>query len=560
MTQSEALIILKTGANVFLTGEPGSGKTHTINEYVQYLHAHGIDPAITASTGIAATHIHGQTIHSWSGIGIKKFLSPYELDTIASNEHVIRRVRKTTVLIIDEVSMLDAATLDAVDQVCREVRQTAEPFGGIQVILVGDFFQLPPVTRGDEKPSFAFRAKAWKSMSPLVCYLTEQYRQDDDAFLALLAAIRRGDWDGTHIGLLEDRMVTEDLIMSDGAELTKLFAHNADVDTINTRALGSIDAPTNRYTMSDKGSAGLVAALKKGCLSPEVLELKIGAIVMCTKNNQQKGYVNGTLGTVTGFESSTKYPIIRTHHGDEITIEPADWAVEDNGKVKAMITQLPLRLAWAITIHKSQGMSLDSALMDLRQVFEYGQGYVALSRVRSLSGLHLAGWNEQTFMVHPEVLAEDETLRAMSESAHNTFSNIPADDLRAMHERFILASGGTIATKKVAGAKKTKKDTVEATYDLVKEGKSIAEIAKERKMVFTTIVGHIEKLVDAGRLGRNDIAHFFSAELLESLPEIERAFATTDATFLTPIREALKNKYSFDQLRIARLAIKSQNR
>src|SRR3989344_1092230 len=147
MTQSQALSILKSGVNVFLTGEPGSGKTHTINEYATYLRARSIEPAITASTGIAATHIGGMTIHSWGGIGIKTSLDKYGLNKIASNKYIVKRVRRTKVLIIDEVSMLPPETLSMIDAICREIKQSLEPFGGIQVILVGDFFQLPPIMK-----------------------------------------------------------------------------------------------------------------------------------------------------------------------------------------------------------------------------------------------------------------------------------------------------------------------------------------------------------------------------------------------------------------------------
>ena len=195
MTQKEALDILKTGANIFLTGEPGSGKTHTINEYVEYLRERGIEPSITASTGIAATHIGGMTIHSWSGIGIKTYLDKYELDKLGSSEYLAKRVGKAKVLIIDEVSMLSAETLSMVDAVCREVRRSDEPFGGLQTVFVGDFFQLPPIVKvNDESQNeyaqaeliesapigrFACDAPVWAKAKPIVCYLTEQYRHDD---------------------------------------------------------------------------------------------------------------------------------------------------------------------------------------------------------------------------------------------------------------------------------------------------------------------------------------------------------------------------------------------
>ena len=179
MTQREALEILKSGANVFLTGEPGSGKSHTINSYVSWLRGNGIEPAITASTGIAATHIGGYTIHSWSGIGIRKQLSDWDIDEISQNKRYAERMGEARVLIIDEVSMLSGTMLDMVDRVCRAVKQSEMPFGGLQVILVGDFFQLPPIEREAPPPSggqlfgkevntrFAFESASWKALNPL---------------------------------------------------------------------------------------------------------------------------------------------------------------------------------------------------------------------------------------------------------------------------------------------------------------------------------------------------------------------------------------------------------
>src|ERR1700722_8442437 len=150
MTQAEALSILKTGANVFLTGEPGSGKTHTVNEFVAWLREHGIEPAVTASTGIAATHIGGFTIHSWSGIGIRSDITQRDIVRIGGNKRLATRIKKAHTLIIDEVSMLSAQTLAAAEAACRGVRGGIEPFGGLQVVLVGDFFQLPPVVAREE--------------------------------------------------------------------------------------------------------------------------------------------------------------------------------------------------------------------------------------------------------------------------------------------------------------------------------------------------------------------------------------------------------------------------
>src|SRR5512141_2885643 len=165
MTQGEALTILKTGANVYLTGEPGSGKTHTINEFVQWLRTCGIEPSVTAATGIAATHVGGMTLHSWSGIGISEHLSRADVDRIASKEHVARRIQKAKVLIIEEVSMLSADTFRMADDICREVRRVDRPFGGLTVVLVGDFFQLPPVSRNGDV-AFAYTSPLWRDLNP----------------------------------------------------------------------------------------------------------------------------------------------------------------------------------------------------------------------------------------------------------------------------------------------------------------------------------------------------------------------------------------------------------
>lgn len=455
MTQVEALNILKTGANVFLTGEPGSGKSHTINIYVKYLRTQGIEPAITASTGIAATHIGGMTIHSWSGIGIRNNLDKYELDKITSNEYVAKRIGKTRVLIIDEISMLSSNTLSMVEAVCREVRQNGEPFGGIQVILVGDFFQLPPIKKNnfqndedinqdsffkkEEIGIFAYQSPAWKRLSPIICYLSEQYRQDDIEFLSILSAIRSNNVNIEHLNKINERQVQKNGIYEN---ITKLFSHNIDVDRINDEALFKIEGQEFTHIMQSSGKEKLVSILVKGCLSPEKLVLKKGAIVMFTKNNQKDGFVNGTLGEVIDFDNDTKYPIVRTKNGKKIKVEPVDWIVEENGKKKAQITQIPLRLAWAITVHKSQGMSLDVALMDLSEVFEYGQGYVALSRVRRLSDLYILGINKLAFKVHPQIREQDAVFHKESNNAQIIFDQMLKEDLLKMQKHFILACGG----------------------------------------------------------------------------------------------------------------------
>lgn len=457
MLQSQALNILKTGANVFLTGEPGAGKTHTVNEYVEYLRAREIEPAITAATGIAATHIGGTTVHSWSGIGIREKLDNSDLNNIADNKYVRKRLKNTNVLIVDEVSMLSADTLDMVDAVCRRIRQDQRPFGGLQVVLVGDFFQLPPIVKNDrtleaqakllneQHSAFAYNSSAWARADLNICYITEQYRQDDKDFLDLLTAIRRNNFDDSHLSLIIKRVTKTPDIPSD---VTKLYSHNVNVDRMNETMLSRLDGKSRIFEMTGNGRGTLTEVLQRSCLSPDILSLKVGATVMFTKNNLREGFANGTLGQVIGFDEEIGYPIVKTRQGKNIVVEPMDWLMEENGKIIAQITQVPLRLAWAITIHKSQGMSMDAAVMDLSGVFEFGQGYVALSRVRRLSGLYLLGWNAKVFQVHPEILEKDALFRSDSLEVLKKFSELSDEEVFQRHQSFVVACDGRVVEKK----------------------------------------------------------------------------------------------------------------
>lgn len=453
MLQETALKILQTGANVFLTGEPGSGKTHTVNAYVRWLREHAIEPSVTASTGIAATHIGGMTIHSWSGIGVRRDLSAYDLDAIAQNKRLVGRIGNARVLIIDEVSMLSASTLSMVGAVCREIRRKDEVFGGLQVVLVGDFFQLPPVVRSDDtRPrslegigvpisasGFAYHSAAWNSLNPIHCYLHEQYRQKDAAFLSVLSAIRSGRDSGAARAVLEGRILRLPLKPADN--LPRLYAHNENVDYENFERLNAVPGSARTFDMLSRGPERLVETLKRSCLSPEQLTLKVGARVMFTKNNPDRSFVNGTLGEVEAFADDGN-PIVRTLRGNQIHVQPMEWSMMDGARVLARISQLPLRLAWAITIHKSQGMTLDAAVIDLSQAFEYGQGYVALSRVRSLSNLHLLGLNDRALEVHPEVAQQDREFKMRSAAARKTFETMSDAEHGKLARNFIVASGG----------------------------------------------------------------------------------------------------------------------
>ena len=556
MTQSQTLEILKTGANVFLTGEPGAGKTYVLNQYIDWLISCDVSVAVTASTGIAATHIGGTTIHSWSGIGARDVLDSYGLDTIATNEKTVKRVKKANVLVIDEISMLDGRVLDMVETVCRTIKQKGEAFGGMQVILVGDFFQLPPIAGRGEMSRFAFESRAWDSGKFLTCYLTEQHRQEDELLLGLLNAIRKNDVDESHYTLLSEQ--TE--IAFTDIEPTKLFTHNSDVDSMNLSRLRELDTEKVIFKMESKGNKQHLVNLVKNCLSPEVLELRREAMVMCTKNNFDVGYVNGTLGRVIKFDHDDGFPIIETSDGREIKIVSQSWSVMDDNKMLAEITQVPLRLAWAITVHKSQGMSLDAAEIDLRNAFTYGQGYVAISRVRSLAGMKVIGLNSQALIVDPRVIHKDEHFRSDSDDAEYAFTEMDDAEILTMQKNFIIASGGKWndgePTKRVLNAEVLKKEnTYEVTKELIFKNLNAQEIARERKMALSTIWGHVEKLVDEKQINHAHVEGLIPSNISWDTiyPNLSKAFVKHGTEKLKPIYEELNEECDYDLIRIGRI-------
>jgi len=459
MKQDEAFDLLKMGKNIFLTGAAGSGKTWLLNKYITWLKENNVHVAVTASTGIAATHLQGTTIHSWSGIGVKDDLTAKDLEKLLTTSRIKRNYKKTKVLIIDEISMLHKHQLDMVDTIARYILSSEKPFGGIQVVLCGDFFQLPPISSSYsliEEKHFAFEAFVWKNGDFNVCYLHEQHRQCNDPLLEILNDIRNGTA-GEHTRVpLRTRYKKE----PEGAtKATKLYSRNINVDIINDQELSRIPGKEKKFTMKSNGFSLLVTGLKKSCLALETLKLKPGAEVMFIKNDATARYVNGTRSVVVGFDKNEGWPIVKTYDNEVIVAHPEEWKYEDSGVVRATITQVPLRLAWAITIHKSQGMTLDAAEIDLGDAFEPGMGYVALSRVRSLSGLKLMNLNEMALQVHPGVLQHDQVFKDKSADLVRYLQNLSETDKGEFHkktliERFESRKAEKISRKKLRRRKK----------------------------------------------------------------------------------------------------------
>lgn len=570
MKQETALKLLKAGENVFLTGSAGAGKTYTLNQYINYLKARKVSVAITASTGIAATHMNGMTIHTWAGIGIKDFLSEEDLKRMKERKYLKEHLENAQVLIIDEISMLHAKQLNLVNQVLKYFKESDEAFGGIQVIVAGDFFQLPPVGKNDERnrDKFCFMSDAWVEAKFRVCYLTEQHRQGNDYLNDILNAIRAQAIGTEHRNALQGTLHQEI-----GDTYTRLYTHNMDVDSINFRHLNEIDNEPRQFDAQCDGNDKLIETLKSSVRAPETLTLKKHAKVMFVKNNFDLGYINGSLGEVIGFEEDDEFgvlPKVKLTDGTTLLVEPETWSVDNEaGKTIASFQQIPLRLAWAITIHKSQGMTLEAAEIDLSHTFEKGQGYVALSRLKTLDGLRLKGFNEQALELDSLAIKADRRFQELSSEAEEHFENI---DLTKQHNAFIRHCGGTLNETEIQrNEKKLAKNggkqnyaaaTLDETRELFEEGYDIADIATERGLTPATIINHLGRLHKEQGLDIS-VAHP-GEEVVEQVRKIYKRLAKRQDTDhfnddgsikLRPIVELTSPRMGYDQVRLALLFV-----
>jgi ATP-dependent exoDNAse (exonuclease V) alpha subunit len=400
--QKNAYDLVDNGKNVFITGSAGCGKSYLIDLIATTLSRSKI-VSKTSTTGISALAIGGRTIHSFSGCGI---FQGDILSRVRRTQSAVQRWKTVQLLIIDEVSMLSARQFDILNSVAKTIRKSRLPFGGIQLVLTGDFKQLPPVFKSSEDVADSqqcFESKSWSECVNEVCTLTTNMRQGDCEFAQVLNSIRLGDITPQIKSYISKRIG----LQPTDNNFIVLHSHNANIDTINNSELTKLKTILKNDTNYIKSYDMTVAIIdpKSGlkedtlitsCIAPQHLTLAVGCKVMLVVNQSvDAGLVNGSLGLVESFTKGG-IPMIRFKHKNQlVVIDKHTWNIEDNNKVIATLSQLPLKLAYAATIHKCQGMTVDAAVMDLSRVFLKEQVYVALSRVRTITGLYLKGisWN-----------------------------------------------------------------------------------------------------------------------------------------------------------------------
>lgn len=585
MKQKIALEILRAGRNVFLTGSAGTGKTYILNQYVKYLRERGIKPAVVAPTGIAASHLGGMTIHSFFGLGIMEKISDEYLKQLFYRRFLHNRLRNLKVLIVDEVSMVSPELFLSMDRILREFKHSAKPFGGIQIILSGDFFQLPPISGSGREERFAWQTDLWENTDLKVCYLEEKFRQDDPILINILDEIRSNNVSEESMEVFRSCYKKK---LTSKFRATRLYTHNIDVDRINESELNKLSGEIKIFSASRKGSRKNTEKIFQTSLLTKELKLKREAVVIFIKNNLEKGYINGTLGRVVDF-TEENLPVVEIFSGQRIVVAPEDWVIEDEeGNVKASVRQIPLRLAWALTIHKSQGMTLEMAEIDLSKTFEVGQGYVALSRIKSVKGLRLMGLNETALQVDEKVLVIDKEMREQSQINSLKWQEFPENERKTMWTQFITDIGGTTNEKKIAEnrrkifAQKKKEEkllklsgktinkksenrekggTLNVTKKLLSKGKTIEEIATIRGLSRGTIVEHLRKMKelglkiqDNGFKPKSGILRAVKRALLEVKTEKKPDnFLENGDVRLRAIFEKLNEKVSYDDIKLALL-------
>lgn len=394
---SELVKSLFRGQNYFISGPAGVGKSYVVNKIKEYCREMNIKVATTSSTGISALQIGGVTIHKLLGLGIQKDLS--SIDRAKKTDyfkHLKREMLKVDVLVVDESSMIRSDLCDLINGTLKVMLGNNLPFGGMRMIFVGDFLQIPPVVRRDEdlKEPWAYQSTSWKSGNIKTIILDKVYRQDNMDFIEALHSLRVGEYNEKVKELIKKCSNNKKI-----ENVPHFVSRNAQAESINKRELDKIESPVSRSRAICKGTNPKdVEQLKKDLTAKEYLELKVGAQVIFLCNDKEEQFRNGSLGKVVSITNG--YPKVKiTETGETIEVGYHSWEKKNaNGRVLATFTQIPLKLAYAITIHKSQGMTLDGASVDCDGIFSEGALYVSLSRVKNPDNLSIRGFKEKHIM------------------------------------------------------------------------------------------------------------------------------------------------------------------
>ncbi len=396
--QERAYAALKGTSNVFVTGGAGSGKSFLVRYYLREKDTR--DFPVLASTGAAAVLVGGRTFHSFFGLGIMEGGVEATVEKASKNRQVVRRLKKISGFIVDEISMLSGQTLRAAEIIARRVRDSDLPWGGLRVVAVGDFAQLPPVERKTSNArGWAFLDPVWQWSAFETCFLRTQTRCKDEEFMKILSMVR----DGIVNEQVRSYLDAKTKAPPEDFDGTRLFPRREETERFNLRKLDAIDKPVQRFATVYSGDARAVENLKKYTPIPDELSLKEGALIMLRQNDPQGRWVNGSTGHITKIQPQKL--TIELLNGRLCEIEKASFSMLDaEGDVVASAVNFPVSLAWASTIHKSQGATLDRMSVNLSQLWEPGQAYVALSRLTQGDDLWVEKWEARSIRVDPNVV------------------------------------------------------------------------------------------------------------------------------------------------------------
>lgn len=531
--QHAALDILQRQGNVFLTGAAGTGKSFLLDHYLR-----GKSPEdfpIVASTGAAAVIVGGRTFHSFFGLGIMEGGLEATVIRAMRSKKLMRRLQRACCIVIDEVSMLSGTTLRAAETIARVARRSPEPWGGLRIIAVGDFAQLPPITPGGMDKDWAFLHEVWRESEFTPALLTTVMRTQDTSFLEILNFVREG--------IVNDRVRTfldERTKQSSGDEEgTRLYPHRALADQYNLQRLEQIEEPVHTFPTEYIGEGKYIDAAKRALPIPDTLLLKRGALIMMRKNDAsgEYRYVNGSLGHIRSFSEDALSVHLLSGEDIEVVREKFS-SLDGDGNEVVAAWNFPVTLAWATTIHKAQGASLDRMIVDLHQLWEPGQAYVALSRVRSGAGLRIERWSTGSIRAEKLVTAFYDSLSDKAE--------------KYQPKPFFEPATQTIDEEpKTKKASLSQKERLRRTRQLLADGAGLSLIAEACSVTQSTVLNYIEKLVAVG-----DAPSLMY--LIDDVPEVDRIRSLYEEhgfQFMKPVFEALDGRLSYDQLKLARIVM-----